>query len=485
VTGFRGTLVRFSSRRIALLTTAVLSVGLYAPAAAHAAPPTHPVAGDIDGDGRADLVVASAHSIAIFYTGGLGRQDIAVKKGFISGVATGDFNGDGFADVAVGDSLAFPDSDGLTDDGAVYVWYGGPSGLGSRTMLRGPVGKGDGFGGNIETVDINGDHRDDLAVVDDNGYTYIKPRLIILLGNAGGLSKAHALHLGRQHRSAIAVGDLNGDGHPDLVVGRPDTGKELRNDDGEVDVQEGTLAIYYGKAHGLSTKPQVVHGLPAGVGYGALGTSLAIARINHDRYADIVAGAPSTSLDAHGHIVRKFSGDVEGSIVVLYGSRHGIHTKRHSVVTIASPGVPVRTFDGDDFGEHVAAGDLNGDGHADVIAERDQEFNGRDGSVYIFRSAASGITTNHVQQIRSHKLGDPHHKNYEAMLYGSALSIYRPTTSSHAWLAIGAPGYIKSQNQWLGFVDLFPSTSAGLTTSGAQRIFGTVDQGYFGGYLAP
>jgi hypothetical protein len=479
--------VLLSSRRIALLTTAVLSVGLCAAAAAHAAPPpAHPVAGDIDGDGRADLVVASAHSIAVFYTGGLGRQDISVPGGFLSGVATGDFNGDGYADVAAGDSLAFPDGDGLTEDGAVYVWYGGSSGLGSRTTLRGPVGKGDGFGDDIKTVDINRDHRADLAVVDDNGYTFIKPRLTVLLGTASGLSKAHALHLGRQHTSAVAVGDLNGDGHPDLVLGRPDTGKAVRNDDDEIDAQEGTLAIYYGKAHGLASKPQIVHGLPAGVGYGALGTSLAIARINHDRYADIVAGAPTTSIDAHGHVVRKYFGAVPGagSVVVLYGGRHGIKAARHSVVTVGSPGVPGRPFDGDDFGQHVTAGDLTGDGRADVVAERDQEFNGRDGSVYIFRSADSGLTTNHVQQIRSHKLGDPHHKNYEAMLYGSALTIYRPAASTHAWLAIGAPGYIKSQNQWLGFVDLFPSTSAGLTTSGAQRIFGTVDQGYFGNYLA-
>jgi hypothetical protein len=127
---------------------------------------------------------------------------------------------------------------------------------------------------------------------------------------------------------------------------------------------------------------------------------------------------------------------------------------------------------------------LNGDGRADVVAERDQDLNGRDGSVFIFRSAAAGITTSHVQQIGSHKLGDPHHKNYEPMLYGSSLAVYRPAGSTHAWLAIGAPGYIKSQSQWLGFVDLFPSTSHALTTSGAQRIVGTVDQGYFGSYLA-
>ena len=479
----------FSSRRFILTIATVMSAGLCPVVLplAYAAPPAHPVAGDIDGDGRADLVVASAHSIAVFYTGGAGRQDIPVTGGFLSGIATGDFNADGYADVAVGDSSAFPDSDGLSDDGAIYVWYGGPTGLGTRHALRGPAGKGDGFGDNIQTVDINRDGRADLAVVDDNGYTFIKPRLTVLLGTASGLSTSHALHLGHQHTSAIAVGDLNGDGHPDLVIGRPESGKAVRNDDGEIDAQEGTLAIYYGNAHGLSKTAHVVHGLPAGVGYGALGTSLAIARVSKDRYADIVAGAPSTSLDAHGHVVRKYFGAVPGagSVAVLYGSRRGIRATRDSVVTVASRGVPGRAIEADDFGQHVAVGDLNGDGRPDVVTERDQDLNGRNGSVFIFDSSAAGITTNHVQQIGSHKLGDPHHKNFEPMLYGSSLAIYRPAGATHAWLAIGAPGYIKSQSQWLGFVDLFPSTTHGLTTAGAQRIFGTVDQGYFGNYLAP
>lgn len=479
----------FSSRSFALTIVAVLSAGASVVAApiAHAAPPPHHVAGDIDGDGHADLVVASAHSIAVLYTGGSGRRDVAVPGGFVSGVASGDFNGDGYADVAVGDSSAFPDSEGLTDDGAIYVWYGGPTGLGARHTLRGPAGRGDGFGDNIKTVDINHDARADLAVVDDNGYTFIKPRLTILVGAAGGLSKAHALHLGRQHASAVAVGDLNGDGRPDLVVGRPETGRAVRNDDGEIDAQEGTLAIYYGSAHGLSKTAHVIHGLRAGVGYGALGTSLAIARVDAGRYADIVAGAPSTSLDAHGHVVRKYFGAVPGagSVVVLYGSRRGIRATRHRVVTLASPDVPGRAIEADDFGQHVAVGDLNGDGRADVVVERDQELNGRDGSVFVFRSAASGITTHHVQQIGPRKLGDPQHKNYEPMLYGSSLAVYRPAGSTHAWLAIGAPGYIRSESQWLGLVDLFPSTRHGLQTDGAQRIFGTVDKGYFGGYLAP
>ena len=476
-----------SSRRVALLTTLVLSVGLCSPLAAQAERRTggH-VAGDIDGDGRADLVVSREHGISVFYTGGLGRRDIDIAEGNVSGVAVGDFNGDGFADVAVGDANAVT-STGSTPhyDGAVYVWYGSSTGLGPRVAFPGPVGSDDGFGAVIAAAQLTGDHHVDLVVADEDNDT--AARLTILVGRAGGLSAAHEVHLARERTSAITVGDLNGDGRPDLVIGRPDSGAAALNDDEEIDAQEGTLAIYYGTAHGLSSRRQIVHGLAAGVGYGALGTSLSIARINGDRYADIVAGAPTTSLDAHGRPVRQFYAHVTGagSIAVLYGSRTGISAAHRSVLSLATRGVPGAPRGGDDFGQHVTTGDLNGDGRIDVVAEMDQADNGTDGAVFVFRGAASGITTSHVQRIGSHTLGNPHHRNYEPMLYGSALAVYRPTNSPHAWLAIGAPGYIRSWTQWFGLLDLFPTTSNGVTTHGAHRIFGAVDKDNFGAYLAP
>jgi hypothetical protein len=70
------------------------------------------------------------------------------------------------------------------------------------------------------------------------------------------------------------------------------------------------------------------------------------------------------------------------------------------------------------------------------------------------------------------------------MEYGASLAVYRPAGARHPWLAIGAPGYVKSATLWLGLVDLFPSTSHGVTTRGARRIVGTVDNGYFGDHLA-
>ena len=156
--------------------------------------------GDFNDDGYADLAVeirgenvgaaVDAGAVAVLYggTGGLqadspddqlwtqdspGVQDQAESNDWFGrNLATGDFNADGFADLAAGAFLE--DLGSLQDAGGMEVLYGPQAGLqatvpttscGPRTAPGwGPVGGGDYFGHTVAAGDFNGDGFDDLAI---------------------------------------------------------------------------------------------------------------------------------------------------------------------------------------------------------------------------------------------------------------------------------------------------------------------------------
>jgi hypothetical protein len=183
---------------------------------------------------------------------------------FGAAVATGDFNGDGFTDLAVG----APEEDvgGHEDAGMVNVLYGSPGGLtssGAQAFSHGAAGglteAGDRFGAALAAGDFNGDGRDDLAVgapdedvndIVDAGYVQV------LRGSSGGLTASGAQALsqtaagesaeaGDRFGAALAAGDFNGDGRADLAVGAPD------EDVGSV-VDAGYLQVLPGSSGGVT-----------------------------------------------------------------------------------------------------------------------------------------------------------------------------------------------------------------------------------------
>src|ERR1700753_785193 len=83
-------------------------------------------AGDIDGDGKSDLVVGSQNNLQITYTsaspGGSHVQTITLPDGeWPLSIVVGDFNGDGFADVAVGSPFSRPvKGEDDAEDGEVF-----------------------------------------------------------------------------------------------------------------------------------------------------------------------------------------------------------------------------------------------------------------------------------------------------------------------------------------------------------------------------
>ena len=305
-------------------------------------------AGDVNGDGFDDIIVSATYndeggsnagqSYVVFGGAVAGVVDVSAlsaAEGFVirgdvahdqAGYAissAGDINGDGFDDLIVGARLG---DDGGTNAGEAYVVFGTDQGFG---------------------VDIGG-----RQVIDLTNHT--ADQGFIIQGHTNGDEAG---------RSVSSAGDFNGDGFDDLIVGAP------RNDQGGTDA--GQAYLIFGTADGFGSAvgtEQVLDlsGSLTGVGFiirgeantDWLGRSVSGAGdINGDGFDDIVVGAP------YGDD----GGTNAGEAYVIFG---GDNTATIDVTTLsAAQGFIIKgDVDGDFAGWSVSsAGDINGDGLADLI----------------------------------------------------------------------------------------------------------------------
>jgi hypothetical protein len=261
-------------------------------------------AGDVNADGYGDLFVATNGDSLYVYLGGASgttSTPIVVRglpggmgngQGFGSSAASaGDINGDGYADLIVG----APSALGTTTTNA-YVYLGTASGpsLTPATTLTGPgVVSSDitisrfGFGASVGSAgDINGDGYADV-IVGAPGLNTLTGNAYVYLGGATGLSM-NAMTLsgvaaGDMFGTSVgSAGDVNGDGFGDILVGAPGAMSGA-----------GAAYVYLGGASGLSATPVTV-AAPAGAA--AFGTSVASAGdVNGDGRIEDIVGAPDTN----------------------------------------------------------------------------------------------------------------------------------------------------------------------------------------------
>jgi SpoIID/LytB domain protein len=288
--------------------------------------------------------------------------------GFGSAVATGDFNGDGRADTAVG--VPGEAIGTVAGAGMVNILPGssaGPTGSGATqvtmdsALVPGGSVAGSHFGAALAAGDVNGDGYDDLIIGAPGGTVdgVAGAGLITVVpGSSSGLQPALATtwsenstnvpgsaEAGDQFGAAVAAGDVNSDGRADVVVGVP----------GETSgtTASGQLRFFLGGPSGLTATATAADGVTMG-NPGHFGRSVAMGDFNHDGHADVVAGGDGP--------------DGSGAVTVIMGTSAGLTPTAAATLTQDSAGIYGSDLAGDEFGAALASGDVNGDGYADVLA---------------------------------------------------------------------------------------------------------------------
>lgn len=172
--------------------------------------------GDMNGDGLPDLVSADfAVSLFLQTSPGAFASPVSLYSGGANWVAVGDLNGDGQPDVALTDSVGVKV---LFHTGAAgSITYAAPLSVFTQSVNPGITGA------NIIVIaDVNGDGFKDL-VITDPGPVGSPPTVNVLLQDAahpGTFASPITYQLpGDSTPESLVVADLNGDGHPDIVVG--------------------------------------------------------------------------------------------------------------------------------------------------------------------------------------------------------------------------------------------------------------------------
>jgi FG-GAP repeat len=382
------------------------------------AAPTRSLQADFNNDGADDLAVGvplenvgasvGAGAVNVLYgsaTGltGSGSQLLSqdtpgvpggaeTDDGFGSTLATGDFNNDTFADLAVG---APGEGVGATvAAGAVNVLYGSATGLtgtGSQlfTQVGGTVETGDQFGSALAAGDFDNDTFIDLAAgapFEGVGAIVDAGALSVLRGSSAGLSVVGGqlftqvggtVEAGDLFGFAVAAGDFDNDTFTDLAAGAPleDVGSTA---------DAGALSVLRGSSAGLSVVGgQLFTQVGGTVEAGDLfGLAVAAGDFDNDTFTDLAAGAPTEGVS---------STVAAGAVSVLPGSASGLSAVGGQLFTQVGGAVEA----GDEFGSVVAAGDFDNDSFADLAAGAPFEDVGSAvdaGAVSALPGSASGLS---------------------------------------------------------------------------------------------